>query len=147
MSPAGSTLRLRCRNFPGLISNTSIDWFFAWPEEALVSVCDFYLKDIDLPEAHRDNIVNHIVYVHMSVQEYSREFEEKLKRVNFATPKNYLDFLKTYIKSLDNNNKEFNKLVQRYKTGLLKLKEAKEAVSILGEDLEVKQKEVNAEKI
>ena len=49
MSPAGSTLRLRCRNFPGLISNTSIDWFFAWPEEALVSVCDFYLKDIDLP--------------------------------------------------------------------------------------------------
>lgn len=32
MSPAGSTLRIRCRNFPGLISNTSIDWFFAWPE-------------------------------------------------------------------------------------------------------------------
>ena len=74
MSPAGSTLRLRCRNFPGLISNTSIDWFFAWPEEALVSVCDFYLKDVDLPEKHRDNIVNHIVYVHMSVQEYSKEF-------------------------------------------------------------------------
>ena len=31
MSPAGDTLRVRCRNFPGLISNTSIDWFFQWP--------------------------------------------------------------------------------------------------------------------
>jgi dynein heavy chain len=28
MSPAGDTLRVRCRNFPGLISNTSVDWFF-----------------------------------------------------------------------------------------------------------------------
>ena len=55
--------------------------------------------------------------------------------------------MKTYIKSLENNNKDFNKLVQRYKNGLLKLKEAKDAVSILGQDLEVKQKEVNAESI
>jgi dynein heavy chain len=50
MSPAGSTLRIRCRNFPGLISSTSIDWFFAWPKEALVSVADFYLKEVELPK-------------------------------------------------------------------------------------------------
>ena len=43
-----------------------------------------------------DNIVN----VHMSVQTYSKEFEEKLKRKNFATPKNYLGLLKTYQLSL-----------------------------------------------
>ena len=35
MSPAGDTLRIRCRNFPGLISSTSIDWYFPWPEDAL----------------------------------------------------------------------------------------------------------------
>jgi len=28
MSPAGDTLRIRCRNFPGLVSNTGINWFF-----------------------------------------------------------------------------------------------------------------------
>ena len=33
MSPAGDVLRIRCRNFPGLVSNTCIDWFFPWPEE------------------------------------------------------------------------------------------------------------------
>jgi dynein heavy chain len=100
MSPAGDTLRIRCRNFPGLISNTSIDWFFSWPKEALISVAEFYLRDTELPEEHRPAIVDHIVNVHMSVQTYSKEFEEKLKRKNFATPKNYLDFLKTYQLSL-----------------------------------------------
>jgi dynein heavy chain len=44
MSPAGDTLRIRCRNFPGLISSTSIDWFFTWPEEALVSVANYLLE-------------------------------------------------------------------------------------------------------
>ena len=37
-SPAGNSLRIRCRNFPGLISATAVDWFFTWPKEALVSV-------------------------------------------------------------------------------------------------------------
>jgi dynein heavy chain len=37
-SPAGDTLRIRCRNFPGLVSSSGIDWFFPWPKEALVSV-------------------------------------------------------------------------------------------------------------
>ncbi|OXB71686.1 UNVERIFIED_CONTAM: hypothetical protein H355_014890 [Colinus virginianus] len=43
MSPAGDTLRNRCRNFPGLISCTSIDWFHPWPEEALREVARHYL--------------------------------------------------------------------------------------------------------
>lgn len=30
MSPSGSKLRLRCRNFPGLVSNAVIDWFFPY---------------------------------------------------------------------------------------------------------------------
>jgi dynein heavy chain len=50
MSPAGDTLRLRCRNFPGLVSNTSIDWFFPWPAEALEDVANYFLKAIDLED-------------------------------------------------------------------------------------------------
>ena len=38
MSPSGETLRVRCRNFPGLVSSTTIDWFFKWPDEALKKV-------------------------------------------------------------------------------------------------------------
>jgi dynein heavy chain len=58
-----------------------------------------------------------------------------LKRKNFATPKNYLDFLRTYNLSLEKHIKEFNLMVSRFINGLAKLKEAKESVSILREDL------------
>lgn len=47
MSPAGDTLRVRCRNFPGLVSNTGINWFFPWPEEALHAVATNYLEEVD----------------------------------------------------------------------------------------------------
>jgi dynein heavy chain len=50
MSPAGDTLRLRCRNFPGLVSNTSIDWFFPWPEDALSAVASYFLVNVALEE-------------------------------------------------------------------------------------------------
>jgi dynein heavy chain len=33
MSPVGEALRSRCRNFPGLVNNTVIDWFEPWPEQ------------------------------------------------------------------------------------------------------------------
>ncbi len=57
MSPAGEQLRVRCRNFPGLINNVGINWFFSWPSEALVSVAQKYLEEIELPPEHKDNII------------------------------------------------------------------------------------------
>merc|ERR550537_1509868 len=53
MSPSGSTLRVRCRNFPGLVSAAVVDWFFAWPEDALVKVATHFLKDAVLPDENR----------------------------------------------------------------------------------------------
>lgn len=41
--------------------------------------------------------------VHMSVQDFSVQFEAELKRKNFSTPKNYLDFLENYKKLLEDN--------------------------------------------
>jgi len=53
MSPAGDTLRTRCRNFPGLISNTNIDWFFPWPEDALTAVAENFMGNVELQEDER----------------------------------------------------------------------------------------------
>ncbi len=64
MSPAGDTLRLRCRNFPGLVSNTNIDWFFPWPEDALAAVASYFLVNVELDEEHRQPITDHIVMIH-----------------------------------------------------------------------------------
>ena len=43
MSPVGDTLRVRCRKFPAIINCTSINWFFAWPRDALCKVADKFL--------------------------------------------------------------------------------------------------------
>ena len=61
MSPVGDTLRTRCRNFPGMVNNTVIDWFTPWPTDALRSVSQVFLKDLDMPEAFRETITEHMV--------------------------------------------------------------------------------------
>lgn len=38
MSPVGSVLRVRCRNFPSLVNCCTLDWFARWPEQALLFV-------------------------------------------------------------------------------------------------------------
>ena len=48
MSPIGETLKTRCRNFPGLVNNTSIDWFTAWPKQALQAVASQFLAEVGL---------------------------------------------------------------------------------------------------
>ena len=51
MSPVGEILKTRCRNFPGLVNNTSIDWFTAWPKQALHAVASQFLCEVS-PKLH-----------------------------------------------------------------------------------------------
>ena len=44
MSPVGEDLRRRCRNFPALVNNCTIDWFDPWPAQALQSVAGAFLQ-------------------------------------------------------------------------------------------------------
>jgi len=52
----------------------------------------------------REQIVGHIVTIQESVGVFSREFQHKLRRSNYVTPKNYLDFINTYLRLLDEND-------------------------------------------
>lgn len=124
MSPAGDTLRLRCRNFPGLISNTNVDWFFSWPEDALTAVAENFMGAVPLEPETKEKVTQHIVMVHLSVQEFSAVFKQKFKRDNFSTPKNYLDFIKNYINFLSQKRKKMDSNVQRLHVGLATLAKA-----------------------
>jgi hypothetical protein len=46
MSPSADILRNRCRSFPGLVKNTSIDWLFPWPPQALAAVASVFLAKV-----------------------------------------------------------------------------------------------------
>ncbi|XP_062814743.1 dynein axonemal heavy chain 10 isoform X2 [Anolis carolinensis] len=125
MSPVGETLRTRCRNFPGLVNNTGIDWFLPWPTQALYAVAKFFLGINPLiPLENMDAVVEHIVMVHGSVGLYSKKFLQKLRRANYVTPKNFLDFINTYSKLLQEKNQFILAQCKRLEGGLDKLKEA-----------------------
>lgn len=50
MSPIGDAFRNRLRMFPSLINCCTIDWFQAWPSDALEMVANKFLQDVELED-------------------------------------------------------------------------------------------------
>ena len=107
MSPVGDTLRTRCRNFPGLVNNTSIDWFQPWPKQALHAVATVFLNQNNnlIVEDMFPKVVEHVVTTHLSLTDYSARFLARLRRPNYVTPKNYLDYISSYTRLLIDKDK------------------------------------------
>lgn len=60
-----------------------------------------------IPSQDLEPVISHVVMVHDSVGKFSKIFQQKLRRSNYVTPTNYLDFINTYSKLLDEKN-QFN---------------------------------------
>ncbi|KAI9009714.1 dynein heavy chain and region D6 of dynein motor-domain-containing protein [Gaertneriomyces semiglobifer] len=135
MSPQGDQLRERCRSFPGLVNNTIIDWFPPWPEQALFSVATAFLREDLVSAEHRAAIVQHMVKVHLSVADASAEFLQRYRRANFVTPKNYLDYINTYNRLLEENRDVNAKSCARLESGLGKLEESSRQLDVLNVQL------------
>ncbi|CDJ35101.1 uncharacterized protein EMH_0023860 [Eimeria mitis] len=147
MSPSGDALRNRCRNFPGLVSCTNVDWFQPWPVSALAAVAAVLLQNEDLPQEHRAVIEEHVVKIHDSVTTiYAPEFEAKLDRATYSTPKNYLDFLKTYKGMLRAKRSNIDQLSTRLEGGLQKMNSAAESVKIMNTQVAAKKVVVDEKK-
>jgi dynein heavy chain len=77
MSPLGNVFRARIRQFPSLVTCSTIDWFSEWPEEALLGVGRGQITstDVDLG-SDLDNCVEMFKSIHMSVSRKSVEFAD-----------------------------------------------------------------------
>nr|AML30863.1 axonemal inner arm dynein heavy chain 7 [Marsilea vestita] len=129
MSPVGDALRTRCRNFPGMVNNCVINWLTPWPEEALHSVASVFLEEVDIPENLKEGIVSHMVMVHSTVTDLSVEFKDRLRRHNYVTPKNFLDFITNYRNALGASRKKNSEMSARLAGGLGKIMQAKSEVA------------------
>ncbi|KAG5494118.1 hypothetical protein JKF63_01953 [Porcisia hertigi] len=151
MSPSGDALRTRCRNFPSLINNTTIDWFQKWPAQALEAVGRKVLAEETLPDELRTPIVEHMVHVHLTADKLSTQYQNELKRYNYVTPKNYLGFLANYAKLLVTRREDIDDIVKKFTIGLEKLLHAETEVNVLREELAEKEvtlrekQEINAQ--
>ena len=141
MSPVGDALRTRCRNFPGMVNNANIDWFFPWPEQALYAVASVFISPDNqlIPDENRNSVVSHIVMVHQAVGKYSKLFLQRLRRSNYVTPKNYLDFINSYLKLLESKDKAILAQCDRLGGGLQKIADASEQLAILNDRLAVQK--------
>ncbi|XP_058981464.1 dynein axonemal heavy chain 10-like [Musca domestica] len=132
MSPSGDALRNRCRNFPGLIGSTYIDWVFPWPQQALSAVAELFLCEHELiPGTYSENIMHHVVHVHSSMHHYSKDYLQKLRRNNYVTPKHYLDYINTYLRLLEEKNSFITMQRDRLHEGINKIDEASKQIDEL----------------
>jgi dynein heavy chain len=135
-SPAGDTLRIRARNFPALINNTSIDWFQNWPHDALISVASRFLKDVpDVEPAVLESVALHMAFAHTSVSEASQQYLEQIRRYNYTTPKGYLELISLYKQLLEAKRAELKASRDRLENGVDKIAQASAQVAELQEAL------------
>ena len=89
-----------------VVSSSNLRPFTRRPEDALSKVAEFFLAEVDLPDAHRANIVQHLVFSHTHVVQEAARFAETLRRYYYVTPKNYLDYIQNYHAQLSWNEKK-----------------------------------------
>ncbi|XP_007888401.2 dynein axonemal heavy chain 11-like [Callorhinchus milii] len=143
-SPVGFTLRTRARKFPALVNCTAIDWFHAWPQEALESVSHSFIEKIDgLKPEVKLSISQFIAYAHTSVNDISAKYQQNEKRYNYTTPKSFLEQIKLYRNLLSKKRKELIQKMQRLENGLQKLQTTASQVEDLKAKLAVQEIELH----
>lgn len=151
-SPIGKGFRSRCLMFPSLVNCCTIDWYNAWPKEALQSVA---MKFLQAHNTERNlGIAQFIsplcdlaVRIHRSVEKSTESFLTQCGRYNYTTPTSYLELINSYTNKLESQGSLVQSAVQRYNGGLEKIRYAEGVVSQLKIDLTaLKPKLMQAEK-
>jgi len=136
MSPVGEGFRVRCRQFPSLISCSTIDWFTQWPDEALLSVSRKFLAGTELGgEEMTESLAQMCVLIHTSVAKTSDRYYAELRRRYYTTPKSYLDLINLYLQLLGEKREENMVSKDRLLNGLQKLNETNALVDGMKEEL------------
>ncbi|RMX56942.1 hypothetical protein pdam_00011068, partial [Pocillopora damicornis] len=142
MSPIGDAFRNRLRMFPSLINCCTIDWFQAWPEDALEMVANKFLDEVEMSREIRGECVSMCKHFHQSVRGISDRFYAVLLRRNYVTPTSYLELIKTFKSLLGKKRFQILTLKTRYLKGLEKLDFASSQVSIMQQELKELQPEL-----
>ena len=122
------------------MSNTNIDWFVEWPNEALKEVAVRFLQNVDLGGSDRvEMMADMFVMIHDTTHQASKRLRETLKRYNYVTPSSYLDLVRGYNALLDSKRSELYEQRDKLKNGMSKLEETKLSVDRMTQDLKVKE--------
>ncbi|XP_039631019.1 dynein heavy chain 3, axonemal [Polypterus senegalus] len=142
LSPIGDAFRNRLRMFPSLINCCTIDWFQAWPTDALEMVANKFLEEVELEDDVKKEVVSMCKYFQESVRQLSEKYYATLRRHNYVTPTSYLELILTFKTLLNRKRQEVNTMRHRYLVGLEKLEFAASQVSVMQKELTALQPEL-----
>eukprot|EP00904_Undaria_pinnatifida_P003126 jgi/Undpi1/12814/HiC_scaffold_7.g02481.m1 len=146
-SPVGDDFRNRAKKFPALVNCTVIDWFQPWPRDALFSVGRKFLSEMDLgSDGIRAAIERFLPLSFKVVNTAAESFKTVERRHVYTTPKSFLELLKLYNVLLAAKRENQDSAIERLTTGLHKLRETKDAVTSLEEDLKIKLEDAEQKK-
>jgi dynein heavy chain len=136
MSPVGDAFRARLRQFPSLVNCCTLDWFTAWPADALLSVAEKYFAKVDLGTAEMKQGVSEVcVTIHSSVEDAAVKFLAELRRNTYTTPTSYLSLLDMYKDMLGVQRDKITESIRRYQGGIDKIEETSKMVDEMKESL------------
>jgi dynein heavy chain len=147
-SPIGDAWRSRLRQFPSLVNCCTIDWFTAWPEEALQAVAEQQLRGLVMAEKVKTACIEMCQLFHSSSVVLAEKFKADLGRIYYATPTSYLELLGTFNGLLGEKREQVNELKRKYEVGLEKIIETEgsvEGMQVYLTDLKPKLIEKNKE--
>lgn len=76
--------------FPAFINETTIDWFFTWPQDALEEVAATFLENADMDGATCEAVAKASSCVHMDAISEAEAFWREAKRTSYITPTKFL---------------------------------------------------------
>ncbi|KAJ3222973.1 Dynein heavy chain 7, axonemal [Clydaea vesicula] len=135
MSPIGDAFRSRLRQYSSIVNCCTIDWFQAWPNDALQAVAEQFLQDIEVQPEVLPKIIMMCRHFHQSAINLSEKYLSVLSRHNYVTPTSYLELLQAYKSLLQSKREEISLVKKRYDGGLQKLQFAEEQVFKMQKDL------------
>ncbi|KAI3386968.1 hypothetical protein SNEBB_010455 [Seison nebaliae] len=125
MSPIGDAFRTRLRKFPSLVNCCTINWFQAWPEEALEAVAHKSFTEIEFEtDALLQGCVDCCIKFHTTTVELSKKFLQETDRHNYVTPTSYLELISIFKSLVIKSRTSIITQKSRYEIGLEKLDNA-----------------------
>ncbi|KAH9628460.1 hypothetical protein HF086_005913 [Spodoptera exigua] len=136
MSPIGDSFRNRLRMFPSLINCATIDWFTAWPSDALERVAHMFIFEMeDVEDELRLACVDMCQLFHTSVVQLSDRFYKEQRRMVYVTPTSYLELIKAFMSLYALKVDQITLSRIRYETGLEQLDFAAGQVAVMQQNL------------
>ncbi|CAD2219349.1 Dynein heavy chain, N-terminal region 2/Hydrolytic ATP binding site of dynein motor region/AAA domain (dynein-related subfamily)/Dynein heavy chain AAA lid domain/P-loop containing dynein motor region/AAA+ lid domain/P-loop containing dynein motor region D4/Microtubule-binding stalk of dynein motor, putative [Angomonas deanei] len=140
MSPMSGSFRERLRTFPALVNCTTIDWYSAWPQPALLTVAQHILSADSEGEGKGEPDLTAALselmsFVHQSVQNISEELYVKQHRRNHTTPTSYLAALSLFHAMRSDRQKSLSGSARRYRDGLQKLENVNQTIGTLKKEI------------